>query len=378
MKARKLLNGLAAKIGLVTLGARLMICLAIFSVTGALGQGNNKAVVIESTSVVDFGRQDVGLPGTAQAVTFANSGSGSLIITRIRLTGANAGDFTITNDACTNATVTSSSTCTVTVNFLPTAGGNRVARLSVETSAGGSASEMPLAGHGLDQTRPVRTAGPIDLSYVFPLWYQDETALKLTLCLDANGMCIASPPDLTRQPSINDSQINFPNEAFWWYAEARITRLVRGRALLVLAKEAAFINDSAAVGQQLSFDRIRIRIDRLVAGRTYKVTHPFGIINLTADSRGEIDFTEDIGCAAAPCDFQRSLNSSLTTFLRWDPNVAPLAPTGYIGDPNVPHRVVGSPFGNNIFKVEGQNVGGTNVNTIQTDLFTVQGKIWTN
>jgi hypothetical protein len=106
------------------------------------------------------------------------------------------------------------------------------------------------------------------------------------------------------------------------------------------------------------------------------VTHPYGVTSLVADSKGEINLTQDIGCLSEPCDYEKSMNSSIRTFLRWDPAVAPFAQDGYVGDPNFSHKVIGSPLGTNYFKVEGQNVGGTNINVIQTDLFTVQGKIF--
>src|SRR5262249_58167251 len=62
-------------------------------------------------------------------------------------------------------------------------------------------------------------------------------------------------------------------------------------------------------------------------------------------------------------------------YLKWDAT-APAPPAGFIGDGVTPHKITGSPTGNNIFRVDGPNVGGPGVNTIQTDLFTVIGKIF--
>ncbi len=106
------------------------------------------------------------------------------------------------------------------------------------------------------------------------------------------------------------------------------------------------------------------------------MTHPFGVDTLRADSSGEIDVTTDIGCFTAPCNYETSLKGRVTRFLRGDPAVAPAAPAGYVGDPNVPHKVMGSPLGTNLFRVEGPNVGGSGVNVIQTDVFTVQAKLF--
>jgi hypothetical protein len=102
------------------------------------------------------------------------------------------------------------------------------------------------------------------------------------------------------------------------------------------------------------------------------VTHPYGVLdNLVADSSGTISVQrQDIGCAAATCDFTEVLGSPIGPFLQWDTG----APAGFVGNPATPHAVVGSPFGTNVFRIDGPNAGGSGVNTIQTNLFTIQGK----
>ena len=49
---------------------------------------------------------------------------------------------------------------------------------------------------------------------------------------------------------------------------------------------------------------------------------------------------------------------------------------GFIGDPAILHGITGSPFGNNFFRIDGPDVGGPGVNTIQTNLFSLTGKIF--
>jgi hypothetical protein len=241
------------------------------------------------------------------------------------------------------------------------------------------------------------------------MWYQDDQGLRLALCLDTNGLCLAEIPNTSLPPSVTDALINFPGEAFWWSAEAEINRGIGGRVRLVLAKEAAFTTENATIGNQISFSRIRIRIDKLTPGASYTITHPYGSLTLTADGdgdiafnagtadtatfdeatpqasgpgsggggggdpEGEIDTTEDIGIG--PSDFRAALNGRFSTYLRWNPAVAPAAPTGYIGDPNVNHTVIGSPNNTNYFRVVGPNVGGPGINSIETTLFSVQGKL---
>jgi hypothetical protein len=204
----------------------------------------------------------------------------------------------------------------------------------------------------------------------FPRWYQDADGTRLDLCLDGPPLCLAAAGDLVAPDG----------EAFYWDANADMANIGvggAGRAGLVLAVEAAF--GSANADSQITFGRVRVRVDNLRPNTTYKITYPYGVIRSTTDAGGELRAGRDIGCGAAsaanPCDFARALNSPVfENFLRWDPRVNPQAPAGFLGNPNRPHEVIGSPTGNNFFLIEGPNVGGRGDDTRRTDLFAVQGK----
>lgn len=67
---------------------------------------------------------------------------------------------------------------------------------------------------------------------------------------------------------------NFPDEAFWFTADAAIVDATRGIDLSYgTAIEAAFAAEEPVDGDQVSFARVRIRVDVPTAG-TYVVTHP--------------------------------------------------------------------------------------------------------
>lgn len=208
----------------------------------------------------------------------------------------------------------------------------------------------------------------------WPAWYKDSNGLALTLCLDGPPNCLASGADMDPDSSTASG------EAFWWVAEVAGMPVGSGTALLVLAMEAAFGGDeSVRPGGESSFGRIRIKLMNLTPGATYVVTHPFGQRSFVAEA-GPVNvfFTEDIGCIAIPgvdpCatapggDFSLALSSNIGPFLTWDPAVAPAPPAGFIGDGATPHKVVGSPTGNNFFRVAGPE------GTFTSDLFVVQGK----
>lgn len=346
--------------------------MAAVLVGGPASAQDGQLTLLNPTNSIDFGQRGIGVPGTARAATLGNAGAVALSISSVALAGLDPADFVVLADGCTMATLAPDETCSVTLDFAPATAGGKSARLRLVDSAPGSPHEVPRSGFGFDPTVPSRQVGPIDVRYGFPIWYEDTSGERATLCYDANGLCTSPLPDPGQPPSVTDALINFPEEAFWSYAAARIPRLGRNtRTRLILSKEAAFLPGPPAVGRQIAFDRLRVRIDGLVPGAAYTITHPFGVLNLTAASDGSISHTSDIGCGGPPCDFGLVLSGPLSVHLRWDPAVPPAAPAGYLGDPALPHRIVGSPLGTNVFRVSGPGIG-----TIETNLFTVEGKIF--
>ncbi|GAA1760156.1 hypothetical protein [Kocuria aegyptia] len=230
----------------------------------------------------------------------------------------------------------------------------------------GAATEVTLKNPG-----QLTAVGPINTDHGFPSWYQDSTGTRTELCLDsANRLCGLLPedvPDLSQPISFPD---NFPGEAFYQLAGAELELPGGGRAVLVLALEAAFANEVAQPGDQVVFGRQRVTVRDAPPNTTLTFTHPYGQMTVDTDADGRGKLVEDISPAIG--NFQTPLGSNIGPFLKWDPAVAPAAPAGYLGDPDVEHAVVGSPFGTNFFAVSG---GGLN---LSTDQFSVMGKISTN
>src|SRR3954451_483478 len=74
----------------------------------------------------------------------------------------------------------------------------------------------------------------------FPAWYGDANGTRLQLCVDANDPCLAgaTAPDATQPPSVPS---NFPEEAFYYAADAQIGTLPGGHKLVgVFHLEGAF------------------------------------------------------------------------------------------------------------------------------------------
>lgn len=222
--------------------------------------------------------------------------------------------------------------------------------------------------------------GPVHPAHGFPIWYKDANGLSAELCLEArNPLCGFLPGDVPNPDAPLTVPGNFPEEAFWMLATAEMDTRGGGRATLTLALEAAFANGPVAAGDQISFGRIRIRVDNPQPGATYRVIHPYGVDVFTNVEGGErgINYTQDIGGG----DFTDALESRVGPFLTWAPPSS--APPGFLGDPNVPHAITGSPFGTNVFRIEGPGIGAAgspflcsppSTDCIQTSLFSLMGK----
>jgi hypothetical protein len=211
--------------------------------------------------------------------------------------------------------------------------------------------------------------GPIDTTTPglgFPLWYQDSEFLALEL-----NTAAGDPVDPTNPDSV---AAGFGAEAFYWMAESRMTLPGAGDALLVMAVEAAWALEEPKAGDEVVFQRLRIRVDDLPVAGEYTVVHPYGekTFNVVPDDKGvlEINATVDIGIG----NFDWSVEGYIDPFLH-----STSAPPGFVGDGATATTVTGSPQGTNYFEVQGpanSNIGGGTVDTFSTDLFVVQGKIY--
>lgn len=204
------------------------------------------------------------------------------------------------------------------------------------------------------------SVGPIASEHVFPVWFRDTAGTRLEVCLDVDSYCLLTSADLPDPTApVDFATGNFPGEVFWLAADSFIELPSGLDAALVLALEGAFLNEAPVAGDNIVFGRVRIRVSNLQPGASYTVIHPYGSDQFIAEpdpknpAAGEINFTEDVGLEPSGA---ATLNSRVGPFLRWDPAVAPAAPAGYIGDPAVPHSIVGSPYGTNYFMIRGPGV----------------------
>ena len=255
-------------------------------------------------------------------------------------------------------------------------------------AAGLSLSLAGTAWAGLKAVDP----GPYTLATGrYPMWYQDHGNLSLELCQSraASSRVAASVPPaymctLLPEPGVYDDALplvfpdNWPPEMFWFLAETEIPQVGNSGYELevyVAGIEAAFAAENPVDGDQQSFARIRIRASVPRTG-TYVITHPYGVetVNVTTAGRRAINITRDIGIGA-PGNFSGVLNGAIGPFLRGvggpytEINPDTGASETYVGDPNITEAVTGSPNNTNFVRIQGP------AGTIQTNLFTVSGKV---
>lgn len=225
----------------------------------------------------------------------------------------------------------------------------------------------------------------------FAAWYQDSHGRTLDLCLSkAISSRVAGAPgapsymcSLLPAPGVfDDAQpvvfpSNFPDEAFWFTADGAIVDAARGINLSYgAAIEAAFAAEEPVEGDQVSFARIRIRVDVPTAG-TYVITHPYGVDVFDIDTPGRraINMTRDIGIGA-PQTYDGALKGDVGPFLRsvngpyTETNPVTGGAERFVGDPNLNEAVTGSPFNTNFIRIEGP--GGID---LRTNDFAISGKL---
>ena len=122
-----------------------------------------------------FADQTVGTVSAPSDVTLTNTGTETLFVSRVTITG----DFTQTNTCSSGSGVPPGQSCTISVSFSPAAGGPRVGQLTIEGNSINSV--VNLSGNGL---------GPLTLSassFTFNAQRVGTTSDPVTLTLSNTG-----------------------------------------------------------------------------------------------------------------------------------------------------------------------------------------------
>jgi len=125
------------------------------------GTGVVPPVTLSAASLA-YGPTTVGTSSYSQSVTMTNTGSATLSISSITVTGANASSFVFANNCGTSLAVGAS--CTIHGHVAPVVTGVLTAAVTIADSASGSPQTISLSGKGVSTTLPVLTLSSSSLS----------------------------------------------------------------------------------------------------------------------------------------------------------------------------------------------------------------------
>ncbi|PYU92591.1 MAG: hypothetical protein DMG25_11805, partial [Acidobacteria bacterium] len=126
------------------------------------GAGATSTATVSPTSLT-FANQTVGTTSAAQFSTLTNSGSTTITIGGITISG----DFALAGLGTCGTSLAAGSSCTISVNFTPTATGTRTGTVTVNDSATGSPQTISLAGSGVSSGTgsPAASLSPTSLTF---------------------------------------------------------------------------------------------------------------------------------------------------------------------------------------------------------------------
>jgi subtilase family serine protease len=102
-------------------------------------------VLVFTPSKLTFAATPEGTSATPLSITVNSTGSASVSISKVALGGTNASSFSIVANSC-GSTLSTGSSCTVTIGFKPAATGNLSASLTFTDNASGSPQTVPITG----------------------------------------------------------------------------------------------------------------------------------------------------------------------------------------------------------------------------------------
>jgi hypothetical protein len=112
-----------------------------------------------SPTALTFAAAPVGSVSATQTLTLQNQGTAAASLSAVALSGTDAGDFTTSGTCSAGANLAANASCTVIVQFEPTAIGSRSATLQVTASNAGNPASIALSGTATAASTPSSGTG---------------------------------------------------------------------------------------------------------------------------------------------------------------------------------------------------------------------------
>src|SRR6201998_2380356 len=172
--------------------------------TGATTSGGSASV---SPTTLSWASVPVGGRGAQKVITLTNSGTSSITISSLTLTGTNPSDFAIYSKTCGTSLATSAS-CTANIVFEPAATGELYATLNFNDSASSSPQTVALSGDGTAAAGTV-TASPSSLTFSSTTVGSSSAAQTATL---SNGLSSSITISSAAISGTNDSDYSIASK----------------------------------------------------------------------------------------------------------------------------------------------------------------------
>ena len=149
---------------------------------GLTGTGVSAGSVTLSPTTMNFGKVNVGTTSAVKIATLTNSGTNTVTLSSIAITGANPADFSQTNNC--GSTLAVGAHCSISVTFGPVVKGNLSASVTVTDSATGSPQTINLTGAGV---QPSVQLSPKALTFATQKVGTTSAAQNVTLTNNGGG-----------------------------------------------------------------------------------------------------------------------------------------------------------------------------------------------
>jgi hypothetical protein len=141
----------------VALGCGLLVAFAATKSGTSPAQAAGTPHFSTADTSLTFDFVALGSTSATKVATIKNTGTAVLKFSAVEVGGRDAKDFKVVSDSCTGASVAVDATCTVGVQFTPSAAGTRVANLKF-TDNTPCHDWITVAGSGDDTVKPVRAS----------------------------------------------------------------------------------------------------------------------------------------------------------------------------------------------------------------------------
>ncbi len=188
----RLTNGLKMSKGSWRVLRALLIVFAVLCMSRFADSSGAPSVSLSPTSLA-FGNQATGTTSSSQSISLKNTGSATLSITAIQLTGGYPNQYVQTNNCGTS--LAAGATCTITVQFAPINLGSLTAVVSLTDNASNSPQSVSLSGSGVSS--PSVSLSPTSLAFGNQVSGTISSAQSISLRNTGNGVLSITSISLT-------------------------------------------------------------------------------------------------------------------------------------------------------------------------------------